>query len=91
MVAFEDHHDFLVMFQAEVDEWGLAVQPVAGHRVEVPAVAGEDSLQEALGGGHFPLAGLLKLDVQGNRQFLPDQVADDAAMIVFGDVLITDL
>ncbi len=71
VVAFEDHCHVFVVFQAEVDERSLEVQPVADHRVEVPAVVGEDPLQETLGGRHFSLAGLLKLDVQGNRSVGP--------------------
>ena len=78
----------LVVLPAEVDEGGLEVQAVADHGVEVPGVVGEDPLQQTLGGRHFSFAGPLHFHVQGNGQVLPDQMADDAAMIVFGDLLV---
>ena len=92
MLSLDDDHHVLVVIEAEIDERGLEVQPIAGHGVEVPAVVGEDAFQKALGGRHFSFAGPLEFDVQGNRQAtLSDQVADHAAMIVFGDFLLIHL
>jgi hypothetical protein len=67
---------------------GLEVEAVADDGVEVAGIVGEDPLQQAFGGRHLSLAGLLQFQVQGNGQFLADQMADDAAMIVLRDLLV---
>ena len=48
---------------------------------------GKNPLQQTLGGRHFSFAGPLEFHVQGNRQILSDQMADDAAVIIFGNLL----
>ena len=88
MLALDDHHGVLVVLLAEVDEGGLEVQAVADHGVEIAGVVGKDPLQQTLGGWHLSFAGPLEFHVQGNGQVLSNQMADHAAVIVFGNLLV---
>jgi len=83
MLSLGRDEDVLVSLQAEVDEGGVEVQRVCGHHVEESRVLSEHPLEQPLGGSLFALAWADQLDVQDQRQILPDQMADHSLVIVF--------
>ena len=90
VVLFQYGDEALFVFDAQVYERGPVVQGVAADGVEEAREGRENTFEKALGASDLVFAGTYKLAVDGQGDFIPDNMADNNAMKILGDFFAFD-